>query len=92
MSDGDVIEPRDLAIADRRKATTSTLPAVTVVAASATGAPAVGDPAVPLTVIEREHVRLVLEAVKGNQSEAARKLGIGRNTLARKLAGDPEPE
>jgi DNA-binding protein Fis len=37
-------------------------------------------------------VRLVLEAVKGNQSEAARKLGIGRNTLARKLAGDPEPE
>jgi Nif-specific regulatory protein len=95
MCDGDVVEPRDLAIADRRKATTSTLPAVVVVpgnASGTSGVPVVGDPGVPLAVIEREHVRLVLDAVKGNQSEAARRLGIGRNTLARKLAGDPEPE
>ncbi|MBM4281998.1 MAG: sigma-54-dependent Fis family transcriptional regulator [Deltaproteobacteria bacterium] len=110
MCDGDVIEPRDLAIADRRK-TTSSLPMSSLPVAVSTptpalgipapalgvltplpGAPIVGDPNVPLAVVEKEHVRLVLEAVKGNQSEAARRLGIGRNTLARKLAGDPEPE
>jgi transcriptional regulator with GAF, ATPase, and Fis domain len=120
MCDGDVVEPRDLAIADRRR-TASTLPVASlpvapvpvgslpVAVATPTpalgvpaptlgmlsplpGAPIVGDPNVTLAVVEKEHVRLVLEAVKGNQSEAARRLGIGRNTLARKLAGDPEPE
>ena len=31
---------------------------------------------------------LVLGACGGNRSEAARRLGIGRNTLARKLSGE----
>jgi DNA-binding NtrC family response regulator len=44
-----------------------------------------GDPDVPLADIEQAHVEAVLAACDGNQSEAARRLGIGRNTLARKL-------
>lgn len=39
----------------------------------------------PLAEIEREHVLRVLEACGGSQVEAARVLGIGRNTLWRKL-------
>jgi len=38
-----------------------------------------------LADIEREHVLRVLRACKFNRSEAARVLGIGRNTLWRKL-------
>jgi transcriptional regulator with GAF, ATPase, and Fis domain len=47
--------------------------------------PRVGDPRISLAEIERAHVAAVLAACDGNQSEAARCLGIGRNTLARKL-------
>jgi transcriptional regulator with GAF, ATPase, and Fis domain len=47
--------------------------------------PRLGDPDVPLADIEQAHVEAVLAACDGNQSEAARRLGIGRNTLARKL-------
>ena len=39
----------------------------------------------PLADVEREHVLAVLDACGGNQVEAARVLGIGRNTLWRKL-------
>ncbi len=88
MCDGDVIRARDLALAERRRTTSGTMPAVVLPAA---GGVVVGDPGVTLQQLENEHIRLVLEAVKGNQSEAARRLGIGRNTLARKLAGEPEP-
>lgn len=42
----------------------------------------------PLDEVERAYVRWVLDACGGNKSEAARRLGIGRNTLARKLGGD----
>ncbi|HYG67455.1 MAG TPA: helix-turn-helix domain-containing protein, partial [Anaeromyxobacteraceae bacterium] len=38
-----------------------------------------------LAEVEREHVLAVLEACGGSQAEAARILGIGRNTLWRKL-------
>jgi transcriptional regulator with GAF, ATPase, and Fis domain len=88
MCDGDVIRARDLALAERRRTTSRTMPVVVV---QAPGGVVVGDPNVTLQQLEGEHIRLVLEAVKGNQSEAARRLGIGRNTLARKLAGEPEP-
>jgi DNA-binding NtrC family response regulator len=39
----------------------------------------------PLVDVEREHVLRTLEAVDGNRSRAAELLGIGRNTLLRKL-------
>lgn len=39
----------------------------------------------PLEQVEAEHIRAVLRRCKGNHTEAARLLGIGRNTLWRKL-------
>ena len=39
----------------------------------------------PLVVVERRHIMGVLSASRGNQAEAARILGIARNTLWRKL-------
>lgn len=42
-------------------------------------------PGLPLAEVERDHILKTLEACGGNRSEAARQLGIGRNTLARKL-------
>ena len=38
-----------------------------------------------LAEVERDYVAHVLRACGGNRSEAARRLGIGRNTLARKI-------
>ncbi len=40
----------------------------------------------PLAEVERDYVRAALDACGGNRSEAARRLGIGRNTLLRKLS------
>jgi two-component system response regulator HydG len=37
--------------------------------------------------MEREHILATLEACGGNQQEAAKRLGIARNTLWRKLKG-----
>jgi len=42
-------------------------------------------PVRPLREVERAYVRHVLELCEGNRSEAARQLGIGRNTLLRKI-------
>ncbi len=50
-----------------------------------TGAAPGYPPGTPLAEVEREHLRRTLQACGGNRSEAARLLGIGRNTLARKL-------
>jgi Nif-specific regulatory protein len=38
-----------------------------------------------LAEVERRHVMATLERAKGNRTQAAQWLGIGRNTLARKL-------
>lgn len=38
-----------------------------------------------LETVERAHILSVLEAAKGNKSEAARRLGVSRKTLERKL-------
>ena len=43
-----------------------------------------------LAEVEREHILRVLDACGGSQSEAARVLGVARNTLWRKLRS-PEP-
>jgi len=70
-------------------------PAITpdLLCLSTTAAPAVsGDdfrsPVVPLRDLERAYIAHVVEACGGNKSEAARRLGIGRNTLLRKLRGE----
>ena len=42
-------------------------------------------PLIPLTELEKRHIRRVLESVDGNRSEAAGILGIARKTLYRKL-------
>jgi len=42
-------------------------------------------PMTPLAEVERKHIETVLRACKGNQVKAARVLGIGRNTLWRKM-------
>ena len=41
---------------------------------------------VPLEEAERRYILRVMEAVGGNKTLAARRLGIGRKTLYRKLA------
>ena len=35
--------------------------------------------------LTRDHIEEILQACAGNQSEAARRLGVARNTLARKV-------
>jgi Nif-specific regulatory protein len=74
LCDGEVIDANDLPLATRR--------------ADALAFGSLGDPNTPLAQLERRHVEMVLGACGGNRSEAARRLGIGRNTLARKLSGE----
>jgi len=45
-------------------------------------------PGLPLEEVERDHIMRTLDACDGNRTRAASLLGIGRNTLARKLKGD----
>jgi Nif-specific regulatory protein len=73
LCDGSTIDADDLPLVPRRGASGGGL------------GPRLGDPDVSLAEIERAHIRAVVEACASNQSEAARRLGIGRNTLARKL-------
>ncbi len=49
------------------------------------GAPANAEAHKTLAEVEREHILRVLDACGGSQSEAARVLGVARNTLWRKL-------
>ncbi len=57
------------------------LPAAATPVPQATGYP----PGTPLFEVERDHILRTLDACGGNRTEAARRLGIGRNTLSRKL-------
>lgn len=45
----------------------------------------------PLEEVEMEHIQRVLRKCKNNQAKAARTLGIGRNTLWRKLKKSGQP-
>jgi DNA-binding NtrC family response regulator len=69
---GPTVEPEDLPL-ELSRATTS--------AARSTSPSAL----LPLAEVERSYIRQVVEACGGSQSEAARVLGIARNTLWRKL-------
>ena len=94
MSEGPTIGVKDLALEPRR--TTATMAAVSD---SMIGMPAFGTSAalpadaislpadLPLEEAERRYARAVLERCEGNQSAAARALGVSRNKLARLLRG-----
>jgi DNA-binding NtrC family response regulator len=73
LSTGDTIEPRDLP--PQFAGTTGT------------GTPAAPARKEPLTLaeVEREYILRVMQQVKGNKSEAAKVLGITRQTLRKKL-------
>jgi len=43
-----------------------------------------------LEQVEKQHMLQVLSAADGNKSEAARRLGISRKTMERKLRSWPE--
>jgi Nif-specific regulatory protein len=72
IMDGDTIRPEDLPLPERE----STPPPPGSIPP---------DRIRTLAEVEREHILTALSSVEGNRSEAARLLGIGRNTLARKL-------
>jgi len=53
---------------------------------SATMPPTAGYPAgTPLATVEQDHIHRTLAHCAGNRTEAAQLLGIGRNTLLRRL-------
>jgi Nif-specific regulatory protein len=76
IMDGQVIGPGDLPLPDRP------LP---VGRPSEQAPESDGERILPLAEIEKRHILRVLDHVGGNQTVAAKLLGIGRNTLARKL-------
>jgi len=57
----------------------------TAVSSLSAAAPEAREPLKTLSEVEREHILRVLDACGGSQSEAARILGVARNTLWRKL-------
>ncbi len=74
LTDGEIIDADDLSLPIGRG----------VSPACATTARAAGEPQT-LEAVERAHILRVLEETGGNRARAASMLGIGRNTLARKL-------
>ncbi len=77
LSDGEKIQPQNLALP--HTATTATAPSVATQSESNLGR--------TLEEAEREYILKVLDNCDGNRSEAARRLGVSRNTLARKVKG-----
>jgi two-component system response regulator HydG len=83
--------PEDVTAPARQPADARTLPpgvgrAVAEVERELVSAAATGSaPLRTLAQVERQYILAVVRACHGNQSEAARALGIGRNTLWRKL-------
>lgn len=61
-------------------------------AAAAAGTPPPPDAPPPLKRLEWEHIQRILGETGGNISEAARRLGMHRRTLQRKLAKHPVRE
>lgn len=89
LCDDGIIEADDIQFAPRYVHEEALLSSSALAVATEQAASAgfrIGDPNLTLETLEQTHIRQVVEAMDGNQSEAARRLGIGRNTLARKLS------
>ncbi len=90
LSQGPTINVKDLALEPRRVA----IPGAPSASDSSVGFPVAADPdtiqlppGLELEEAERRYARGTLERLDGNQSAAARALGISRNKLARLLRG-----
>jgi Nif-specific regulatory protein len=73
MASGPVLDTSDLALAPR------------AAGGAATGQNAADLSALSWNQMEKRYIEAVLAATGGNRAEAARRMGIGRNTLLRKL-------
>jgi DNA-binding NtrC family response regulator len=71
LCDGDEVRPEHLVAAIRRAAPAAPPPS--------------NDPLPTLDVLERDHIRRVLDAVHGHRGQAAKTLGISERNLYRKL-------
>ncbi|MEM7678024.1 MAG: sigma-54-dependent Fis family transcriptional regulator [Myxococcota bacterium] len=98
VTEGDTLEPADLALTERPPRLTALhdgAPGESFAGASEATPPAsspvswpsseIDGPIETLAEVERRHILAVLERVGGHRSQAAQRLGIGRNTLTRKL-------
>ncbi|MGN6110135.1 MAG: sigma-54-dependent Fis family transcriptional regulator [Kofleriaceae bacterium] len=90
LSQGDAITVRDLALEPRR--VVATAPGDSLLGLPVQPAASAGDeiqlpPDLSLEEAERRYARAILDRCDGNQSAAARALGISRNKLARLLRG-----
>ena len=90
LCENDVIEARDIQFAPRMGIETPSSTYAPLAFDAGSRTIRIGDPDISLETLEQSHIRQVVEAMDGNQSEAARRLGIGRNTLARKLSLEPQ--
>ena len=86
LCENEVIEARDIQFAPRMGIETPASTVAPLAFDAGNRSIRIGDPDISLEMLEQTHIRQVVEAMDGNQSEAARRLGIGRNTLARKLS------
>lgn len=89
LQDAALDDPRRANLAEIHKAAAA---AVKIMAAGVPRVPAVEPPPFPtaappdgLEAVEREHIVRVLTDVRGNKVAAARRLGISRRTLYRRL-------
>jgi len=94
LCDGDMIEPEHLPLETIRGAVPATGPAIEEIVYAAPGLP---QPALSLTpeeFAERDRITAALRAEAGNQTRAARRLGISRSTLLTRLdaLGIPRPQ
>jgi Nif-specific regulatory protein len=79
LCDGEIL-PEHLPLAAKELVPS---PAATIAAVAAP--PTEGATVIPLEEVERRHILHALELCRGDRSATAKALGIGRNTLSRKL-------
>jgi Nif-specific regulatory protein len=81
---GETIEEEHLSLPGMERVSAAAPASVSASACVGRGAAGYA-PGTPLAQVQLDHMRRTLEHCGGNRSEAARQLGIGRNTLLRRL-------